>query len=192
MASAVAYPDHHRPPPDRQIPHPGRAPILGSRDRPAPWASHQISGGLHEQLQLTTGISRGQHDKSIQSEQCSRHRPGSVTAHLGLLHGRDRLVVITDRESPRHLDRSTQPGVSPRFPHPLPALQRSPLITRHWSRQRCAAPLRLGGAGPYGAPHTPTPPPEPATPSTRHRHRRRTTPNPLDNISKRRAATMRI
>jgi hypothetical protein len=42
----------------------------------------------------------------------------------GLLHGCDRLVVITDREGPRPLNHSFQPGVSPGSPHPLPALLR--------------------------------------------------------------------
>jgi hypothetical protein len=82
-----------------------RPPRLGVG--PWPWppptlrAAHQIGRRLDQQLQLATGIGRGQHLEPVQPEQRSRHRPDSVRVHLGPSDPCDLFAVITDREGPR-------------------------------------------------------------------------------------------
>lgn len=110
--------NHHRPPGQGQIAHPHRSAVLGPGHRPALRARHEIRSGLHQNLQLTTGIGGGQQHEPVQPEQRTGQRPSSVHIHLGLPSRSCHLVVITDREGPRptsrHLKhRRVGPGLRP-------------------------------------------------------------------------------
>jgi hypothetical protein len=117
--------DHHRSPPDRQVPYPRRTPILGPRHRSTFWAAHRSA------VVSTSNSSSPPASATPNTLNPSSPNNAAVTYAVaspltqGLLHSRDRLVVTTDREGPRPLNHSFQPGVSPGFPHPLPALLRS-------------------------------------------------------------------
>ena len=115
--------------------------VARPKDRRPVWVRDLPIGGrpVVQQLQLTANLGRGQHPETVQPEQrCNTNRRGNVTFHLGLLGILDCLVVITDRESPRPLIRSFQPGVSHR---------RSPTLPGSWRRAGKA----------HAAPHEPDP-----------------------------------
>ena len=112
---------HHRPPPDRQVTHPDRAAVLRPGNRPAARAADQVRGRLHQQLELAADL-RGRHDdEPVQPEQRSIQPRSTVSHRLGSLHGREHLVVITDREGPRPFTRSPSAGVSARRHQPAPS-----------------------------------------------------------------------
>jgi hypothetical protein len=72
----------------------------------------------------------------LQSQQRSHHRRGNLTTHLRLLHGRDLLVVTTDREGPGpSTTHSTRRIV--RVPHPTPSFAEKSRFTETLWRLDC-------------------------------------------------------
>ena len=97
-----------RQPTGRSLTQLGRR-SLARATAPRTPATRQIRSGLHQQLQLTAGIGRREHDEPIQPEQRSTHRRSSVRSRLGFLPivatwSRSRIVKApgptTDHPSP--------------------------------------------------------------------------------------------